>query len=230
MAEDEELFENSNQGVEGSDELLKRAGFDVEIPENGEGVSATRKVELDIQKLPEELELPEEEPVEEPVGEVVEEETEEIEEETPEQSSSRIKLVVIGALTGLILILIIFAAVVFIGPDNADAPGPNVKFLSTTSMVNLRPFIVNFSQTDKDLVLKLELALIFFDKEAENVFFAQRTVVRDLIYRFLQGRTPRDLYNKELVDNIQKEITGLVNSALGRGMVEKTYFMDLLLF
>ena len=229
MAEDEELFGDSNQGVGGSDELLKSAGFDTEVPENGEGDTATRKVELDIQKLPEDLELPEEEPVEEPVGEIVEEETEEIEEETPEQSSSRIKLVVIGVLTGLILILIIFAAVVFIGPDNADVPGPKAKILSTTSMVNLRPFIVNFFQTDRDVVLKLEMRLIFSDKEAEDVFFTQRTVVRDLIYRFLQGRTPRDLYNKELVDSIQKEITSLVNSTLGRNMVEKTYFMDLLL-
>ncbi len=229
MAEDEKLFEISNQGGTGSNELLQSADFDAEIPRSDEGSSATRKVELDIQKLPEELEFPEEEPVEEPSGEFVDEEEGETEEETPEQSSSWIKLVVVGALTGLILILFIFAAVIFMGPDSADDLGPSVKLPSTTLIVNLRPFIVNFSQTDRDAVLKLEMALVFSDKEAEDVFLVQRTVVRDLIYRFLQGHTPKDLYNKEIVDSIQKEITRLVNSALGRGMVEKTFFMDLLL-
>ncbi len=229
MAEDEKLFGNSNQGEAGSDGLLQSADLDVETPKNDEGSSAARKVELDIQKLPEELEFPEEEPIEESEGEFAGEETEETEDETPEQSSSRIKLVVIGALTGLILIFIIFVAVVFMSPDNADAPGLMVKFESSTSMVNLQPFIVNFSQTDMDEVLKLQLALVFSDKKAEDVFLVKRTVVRDLIYRFLQGRTPKDLYNKEIADSIQKQITSLVNSALGRGMVEKTYFMDLLL-
>ncbi|MBW2622620.1 MAG: flagellar basal body-associated FliL family protein [Deltaproteobacteria bacterium] len=229
MAEDDELFEESTRNIEGSDELLKSSGFEIDIPTNGSADSAPTKVELDIEELPEDLEVPAVEPPEELEEEIEEAEEEEIEGEEPEQTSSRLKLVLIGASAGLGVILLILAAVLLINPEKTETPVNKTLALGPTPMVNLKPFVVNFSRPDTDVVLKLEMALVFSSKEAEAEFLARQTAVRDLIYRFLQGRTPRELYNKEIVGNIQNEITSLVNSSLKRGRVVKTYFMELLL-
>jgi len=230
MAEDEELFEESTTTVEGSDELLKNSGFDIDVPIGRGAGSTPTKVELDIEELPEDLELPEEEePSEGPGEELEEEESEEFKEEEPDQASSSIKLMLIGASAGLAIILLILAAVFFISPDKTRIPAKNIAALGPTPMVNLKPFVVNFSRPDTDVVLKLEMALIFSNKKAKAEFLARQTMVRDLIYRFLQSRSPRDLYNKEIVGNIQEEITRLVNSSLKQGGVDRTYFVDLLL-
>ncbi|MBW2061135.1 MAG: flagellar basal body-associated FliL family protein [Deltaproteobacteria bacterium] len=228
--ENDELLKDTDleeEDLEGSDQLLHAEGFPAETPLVEDAGPPTKKVELDVEELPEEL-AREEEPEEEEEEHLEEEAVEE--EEPRKLKTAKYKLFIAGTAGGLILILIIAGLILLIGPGKkkVDQVG-SAEPVRQKLLVNMKPFIIDFSSSGQDVILKLTMSLTFSSPEAEAEFKNQQVVMRDLIYRFLQGHASVDLNKRAALLSLQKDIARLINSALTRGQVNMVLFQELLL-
>ncbi|MBW2090609.1 MAG: flagellar basal body-associated FliL family protein [Deltaproteobacteria bacterium] len=187
----------------------------------------TKKVELDIEELPEELTEEEREGSE---REGPDTEGEEERDQAPEIKTSRFKLFLVGIVGGVFVILVVACLILFItlGQQNKAITKPLAP-AKQGILKNLEPFIVNYHSPGQEVVLKLTMTLRFSSLDARQEFDNQRVVMRDLIYRFLESRNSADLNKRTSLLSLQKELAKLINSALTRGRVEKVLFQEFLI-
>jgi len=187
----------------------------------------TKKVELDIEELPEELTEEEREGSE---REGPDTEGEEERDQAPEIKTSRFKLFLVGIVGGVFVILVVACLILFItlGQQNKAITKPLAP-AKQGILKNLEPFIVNYHSPGQEVVLKLTMTLRFSSLDARQEFDNQRVVMRDLIYRFLESRNSADLNKRTSLLSLQKELAKLINSALTRGRVEKILFQEFLI-
>ena len=176
------------------------------------GRSLPKKVELDIDDLGLEAEEPEIPPDEEPEPEPipppppVEEEA-----EKPKAKLSKKKL---------FLFLILALIPILVGGGAAgwyfflkEEPPPQIE--AGPGQIEMMPFIVNFPGSDPEKLLELQLTVVFNTKQDESAFKDDKIKLRDLIYRFLQGKKPDDLEDEsDIKKQLGKEIAHLINVSL----------------
>ena len=91
----------------------------------------------------------------------------------------------------------------------------------------LKPFIVNFPAKERDRLVKVSLAVEFPNNAVESEFNHDLPVLRDLIFRFIQGQGPAISRPKADMDELIKQITGLLNGLLKAGRVDKVEILEI---
>lgn len=190
------------------------------------GSSLPKKVELDIDDMDlgreEDKEEEPEEPKEEPEETPEQPEPEEDKAKAPPQYSSS-KL---AFLVGGVLIIVAVAAGLFI----LFAPSPQQPAaVEEPFKIELQPFIINFPAPDEDVIIKLTLSLSFTNAGAMDEFTSRRLTLRDLVFRFIQGRGPVNSGSSEVKTKLRKGLTDLINGSLEKGRVKQLKIVDLII-
>ena len=92
-------------------------------------------------------------------------------------------------------------------PDALKPPGAQ----------ELRPFLVNIPDGDRDIIVKVVLSVDFPTKDLLQDYEAHSVPLRDLIYRFIQGQGPDLQSNPEIKTVLSRTITDIINRILTRG-------------
>ncbi len=209
------------------DQIPEPAALSDEILLQDEKQRSIKKVELDIEELSDELDTEEES---RPEGEA----PAEIEEEAPPTSRVKIprfKLFLVGVGTALAVILILVGLILALNHTRQKGVTKTQPLVQPKQnlLAKLKPFLVDYNSSGREVILKLTITLSFSGLEAKNEFEKQRVIMRDLIYRFLQGRGLIDLNKRAALLSLQQEIAKLINSALTRGRVKKVLFQEFLI-
>ena len=209
---DTDSFEDAGSLLGDLDGLPGEEGLGTDIPAGDHGMP--KKVELDIDDLS--WEDDEEEP-EVDSGPIVEPEPEpappvEEKEEEPPKKFSMFKLAIIGGAT-LVVIVALLAGYMFLFQDKEEPPPQTA---AKPGMVELRPFVINYPAQDHEIIILLSLALRFPDEATRTAFDARKPLVRDLIFRVVQGYDPNDLTAAGSREKIQEVLGQLVNQEMFR--------------
>jgi len=226
--EKNDIKDSLDPGERADDQSPDLEKFAVVNPSKKEIGVSSKKVELDIEELPEEL-AAEGEAERDVDDRPPEGEKEELEKE-PKLKTSRIKLLLVGSIGGLALILVVVGLILVLSPGKQNEEQHRfVHPVKQQLLINMEPFIVNFPSSGQDMILKLTMALTFTNLDAKKEFSDQQVVMRDLIYRFLQGQGSADLNKRTALVSLQKDIAKLINSALTRGRVNMVLFQEFLI-
>lgn len=182
-----------------------------------------KKVELDIDDMlleeeeDEEDELPEELPPPTPVEAPSAPVPAPAPEEKPKSKISPVKLAVLGALV-LIPIIVVVMLYVFVLRDDSGTP----EGAAAEVNVELKPFVVNFPAEEgrDEVIIRVFLSATFPDEATKNEFDDQRVVVRDLIFRYIQGQEAAKVSNVDSAEELGRNLTSLVNEALKKGRIK----------
>lgn len=197
-----------------------------------------RKVELDIEELPD---MEEDEPAPPPAKEEEEEEDEEpaSPQAAPAKKKSPLKLLLVfGLPLAALLTAGALALFFFMKTPEQTAPGEQEAAQGETAaapqparalLVKLHPFVVSQRIGGQDMVLRVSMAINFNNLKAEEEFRLKRTMNRDLIYRFLESQDLRGLNTNESITQLQDKLKSLINSSLTKGYIDKVFFQELVM-
>ena len=180
--------------------------------------SVPRKVELDIDELPEDLavEVPEtQERVEEAPAEP---ELEEPPVQAPARSAFPKVLVLFGGATGLFLILLAvtgFSIYRWMHPPQPVRP----MVLPESLTLSLMPFVVNVATGSEERLLTLNLSLTSSSLKTKDEFLNDQVVFRDRIYRFLLQQSTAEFERRDVLIALQHAVADLINASLATGEV-----------
>lgn len=189
-----------------------------------------KKVELDIDDLileDETVEIPDEEPEE--TTEAPEKEEEEAGTETEKKLGeakpklSKAKLAIMASAVVIPLIVVILWLTLSNGKKTEPDPQPP----AAVEKLELLPFIVNLPRQQNELILKFRMSLSFPTALAKEEFEGRTATMRDLIYRYLQGREPDLLEDPEAKTLLAEELAGLLNESLKQGRIESLQILEL---
>lgn len=180
--------------------------------------SVPRKVELDIDELPQDL------AVEVPETEHREEEAP-IEPEPAEQParaavrSSFPKLVLLfGVVTALFLVLLGLTGFMIYRWQHPPQP-VRPMVLPESLALNLMPFVINVSTGAEERLVTLNLSLTFSSLKTKAEFLNDQIVFRDRIYRLLLQQSTTDIEQKDVLISLQRAVADLINASLTTGEV-----------
>jgi flagellar basal body-associated protein FliL len=185
-----------------------------------------KKVELDIDDLileDEDVEIPEEKPEaapEEPKDEVVEEE------EEPEEVKSKFSKLKLSLIASAVVIPLA-AVTLWLILGKGEKPEIKPEPQAVLEKLELLPFIVNLPRQQSELIFKFKMSLSFPTILAKDEFAGQTAAMRDLIYRYLQGREPDLLEDPEAKTLLAEELAGLLNESLKKGRIESLQILEL---
>ena len=220
----EDILSNEDLDAANAEDILNQEQADEDGLKTDGDASGHRKVELDIEELPEALyeeeALPEEEDEAVPDAEADAEQ----EEEGPPPKRSRAKLFLLGAIGGLLLVVLIgiISLVFILGDKGAETNQPPPETMS----LDLAPFVLSAPTDSSDQIGTLKITLTFSSIEGKSEFRDRRTIYRDLIYRFLQGRDPEEFESKDSRVVLQQRIAELLNEDMTRGRVDVVLFQE----
>lgn len=221
--EDKELNEpDLGQGEDAQLEDLDLGEVDsLQDADTEAGRSLPKKVELDIDDMDlggeeDKEKEPEEEPEETP------EQPEPEEEEAPPQYSSSKVTFLLGGV--LIIVAVAAGLLILFAPSPQEPTAVEERF-----KIELQPFIINFPAPDEDVIIKLTLSLSFTSAGAMDEFTSRRPALRDLVFRFIQGRSPVNSDSPEVKTKLRKGLTDLINGSLEKGGVKQLKIVDLII-
>ncbi|MBU2548538.1 MAG: flagellar basal body-associated FliL family protein [Proteobacteria bacterium] len=221
----EEMGIGGGDGPTGEMSLDGMDGLDAAGQEDGRPLP--KKVELDIDEMMEvpEEDLEEEAPEEEPEEEApVQEEAPE--EEPPPARISRSKLAVLAGGGLLIVLAVASVLIMLLGGGPAPLPIPKVLF-GSGSISQLKPFVINVPQADRDVIVTLTLDVTFSDKEAKGEFENRLLVHRDAIFRLLLTRDLPTMDSPKARNELAEELVRLIGGGLSKGRVERVKITEL---
>lgn len=229
MAEEDKNLNEPDFG-QGKDEQLEDLDLgevdSLQDADTEAGRPLPKKVELDIDDMDlgveEDKEEEPEEPEEEPKETPKQPEPEEGEAKAPPQYSSSKMAFLAG---GVLIILAVAAGLLMLfmpPPQQPVAAGEHLK-------IELQPFIINFPAPDEDVIIKLTLSLSFPSTGAMDEFTSRRPALRDLVFRFIQGRGLVNSDSPEVKTKLRKGLTDLINGSLEKGGVKQLKIVDLII-
>ncbi|MEW5723329.1 MAG: flagellar basal body-associated FliL family protein [Thermodesulfobacteriota bacterium] len=218
----------------GDDNLLK--DLDLTQVEGLEGVHIEegrplpKKVELDVDDLLLEEEA-EEAPKKEPAAAPPKEEPApepEAKEEAAAAPKPRLSLFKVGLLAAAVLVpaLVLLLIVLLSGEKPAPPTPPTAQVAGPTSL-ELKPFVLNFPQGDGEVIMELEVAVYFPDELTRREFEERTLVLRDLIFRYVQGRDPAVLAEPQAGVELSGKLAELINRHLEQGQVHRVKVLRL---
>ncbi len=190
-----------------------------------------KKVELDIDDLileDEDVEIPDDEPDEEPEASEEEEAAEVEEEEEPDKAKPKFSKAKLAILASALLIPLT-AGILWLTLSDGKKPEPAPQPQVAVEKLELLPFIVNLPLQQKELILKFRLSVSFQTTMVKAEFEGQTASMRDLIYRYLQGREPELLEDPEAKTLLAEELAGLLNGSLKKGRLESLQILELIM-
>ena len=212
--EDEEIIEDLN---------LDDSSFTVDNSIAEAGRPLPKKVELDIDDMAfedDEEEIPEVD--QEPEIEPVEVQPAEEEPAPPRRRWSRPKILVLIAL--VLLPLLIGGGVAY---KLFFQPEPPPEEPAGPPSVNLKPFLINYPGPQKDTIATLTLKIVFPNPVIEEEFNTRSPVVRDLIFRYVQGLGPQALTaGPEARDLMLIDLANIINSTLEPNRILKVDILE----
>ncbi|MFH1135155.1 MAG: flagellar basal body-associated FliL family protein [Pseudomonadota bacterium] len=207
--------------------LLKDLNLDdVDVSSDAQasgGRALPKKVELDIDDLgldeeePAAPEKPEPEPL--PAPPPLKDEV-----ARPKPRLSRTKLILFIA--AAVLPLLIGGGVAAWYFLREKEPPPQVEV--GPGQLELLPFIVNFPGSNPERLLELKLAVVFKNQQDQAAFESESNKLRDLIYRFVQGKKPDDLEDSpETKKELSLELAQLINASLKNVTVDRVVVVEI---
>ena len=190
-----------------------------------------RKVELDIDDmLLEEEEFPEEAeeegaaPAEEPEAEpeTAPAEEPEAEPEAAPGGISRFKLILIAAGGLVVLGIAVIAAFVLLSNNSTD--GKSV--ITGPAKVELAPFVINFTGEKEEVIAEFILSVTFPTPEAKAEFESRSVVLRDLVFRYVQGQGAGILDDAEGRKKLLIGLKDIFDQTLKTGPVEQVKILS----
>ena len=187
------------------------------------GRSLPKKVELDIDDmLLREIAPPEATPP--PAVEQIPEPIEEKEVPAPAPAPkkkpkiSRKKLLILGGAVLLPLMLTFVAVIWFFFSE--EKPSPEEKAAALPQIVRLAPFIVNYPEARPEIVVRVEISLTFADASAEALFEGRKIPMRDIVFRYLQGRGPAVVRDPQASTALSQGLMRLLEEHFASGAVK----------
>lgn len=181
-----------------------------------------RKVELDIEELAEDIIVEQPAAVEEEIDPI--EDDYEDEEEDLEVKASPLKLIAF-ILAGVGVLAVIVIGIVFFINYNQALKDIRIKREALTSEkalnINMQPFVLNYQDQGQERLIRVVIRLSFTNSMATLEFKEQQTLLRDLIFRFLQGGEPEYLENKDNTVDLEIKLSEIVNSFLIQGKLAR---------
>jgi len=129
----------------------------------------------------------------------------------------------IGLAVCLIPVIVMLVSKNMTGSDQKKSP------TEQSLVVNMDPFVVNFTEKGRDKILKLVMALTFSNLEAKSEFTVKQVLVRDIVYRYLLVQENDKISDKDTILLLQEQIVDLINSYLEEGKIEEVLFQELLI-
>jgi flagellar basal body-associated protein FliL len=180
--------------------------------------SVPRKVELDIDELPQDLavEVPETERREEEAP--IEPEPAEQPARAPVRRHFPKLILLFGAITALFLVLLGLTGFMiyrWVHPPQPVRP----MVLPESLTLNLMPFVVNVSTGTEERLVTLNLSLTFSSLKTKAEFLNDQIVFRDRIYRLFLQQSATDIEQKDVLISLQHAVADLINASLTTGEV-----------
>lgn len=202
------------------------------LEENGleNGRPLPKKVELDIDDLMFGEDEDEAEETEEPAEAGEQETVEEApppSEEPPRRVKYDVKKLTVLASAGLLGIGLLIGVGLWLRPT--EGPPPPVRNVQPAARaIALEPFIINFpTPQGADVIITLTVSLVLSPGASPSQVASQTTVLRDMIFRYVQGQGPFDPSDQPTKERLGQELGGLIRNHIKAGVVERVEITNL---
>ncbi|MEW6266655.1 MAG: hypothetical protein AB1641_26585 [Thermodesulfobacteriota bacterium] len=185
-----------------------------------------KKVELDIDDMfleEEEAAKPEEKPAPPAKEEPEKEAAAELPAKPAEEPKPRSPYLKIGLIAGAALVVAVLAAGLILSKMKTP-PEPPPKAAVPLEM-ELSPFVVNHTGREREVIQELKLFVAFSDAQGRLEFENKTLIMRDIIFRFLQGRGPLASNDNKAKSDLGTALTELINRTLKQGQAKQVLIL-----